>query len=149
MQAVLSAAKKLVLVDFLGSAVVLPTRSKEPLPLSGVSYCSVKIAFWLAKHLVGLFSLRRTTQNASPIQTLHFPCAKRSADLGRSVFLRRGPQNASPQVKIGAEAQNQMLRMLRHKLETWMFLRYMGMLRHESANMDLAKGPEIHMDAKT
>ena len=109
------------------------------------------LRFACAKHSVGLFSLRRATQNASPeVKICVSPARNAPADLGRTVFPAQGHTkrvSGGQNLRFAcAGAQNRMLRMLRHESETWIlqsFLRYIWMLRHGSGDMDLAEDPEI------
>ena len=109
------------------------------------------LRFACANHSVGLFSLRKATQNASPeVKICVSPARNAPTPLGRTVFPAQGH---TKRVSRGqnlrfacAGAQNRMLRMLRHESETWIlqrFLRYIWMPRHGSGDMDLAEDPEI------
>ena len=113
-----------------------------------------KFAFRLREHPVGLFSLRKATQNASPeVKICVSPARNTPADLGRTVFPVQGRAkrvSGGQNLRFAcAGAQNRMIRMLRHESETWILQK---LRRYKDAetwigDMDLAEDPEIHMDA--
>ena len=110
------------------------------------------LRFACAKHSVGLFSLRRATQNASPeLKNCVSPARNAPADLGRTVFPAQGHAKrvlGGQNLRFAcAGPQNRMIRML-----------YDMPPRHGSCrsswdiymeDMDLAEVPEIYMDVET
>ena len=93
------------------------------------------LRFACAKHSVGLFSLRRATQNASPeVKICVSPARNAPADLGRTVFPAQGHAkrvSGGQNLRFAcAGAQNRMIRMRRHESETWILQK---LLRYKDA----------------
>ena len=124
-----------------------------------------------AKHLVGLFSMRRAAQNASPeVKICASPARNAPADLGQIVFPAQGHAkrvSGGQNLRFAcAGPQNRMIRMLRHESETWILQKLLRnkdaetwtrrhgscrgawdtkMLRHESEDVDLIEDPYYWM----